>query len=475
MLFKSIRSRKTNNKNSSTSLAHDAYFNNLRNTEYKRLSEQGHSYLDYTGGNLYGLSQIKMHTETLANSVFGNPHSTNPSSQFATKLVDDARTKVLEFFNAEDYYCIFTPNASGALKIVGECYPFSPESQLLLFADNHNSVNGIREYCDKRGGEYTYVPVHYEDLEIDKAVLEEKLEAFENKKTKLFAFPGQSNASGVKHDLTWIEKAHEKGWDVLLDAAAFAPTNILDLRKIKPDFVAVSFYKIFGYPTGLGCLLVKKSKFNILDKQWFAGGTISIVSVGDPNHFLLENHERFENGTINYLDIPAIKTGLEYIEKIGMTRINERVNSLIHYLYGELKQLKHDTGVQQVNLLGPEDRSKTGGNLIMTFCNPDESLIPFDLIEAKANEKMISIRSGCFCNPGIDETNHCATTEELKDYFTSRDHGHYFEMTSYLNKLRGSTRASVGIATIKEDLDCFIDFVNSLKNTSFVDQKSIMH
>ena len=144
-------------------------------------------------------------------------------------------------------------------------------------------------------------------------------------------------------------------------------------------------------------------------------------------------------------------------------------------MYRELKPLKHDSGVQQVNLLGPEDRSKTGGNIIMTFCNPDESLIPFDLIEAKANEKMISIRSGCFCNPGIDEANHCATTEELRDYFTSRDHGHYFEMTSYLNKLRGSTRVSVGLATTKDDLDTFIDFVKSLRNKSFVDQKSIMH
>jgi hypothetical protein len=93
MLFKSISARKNNNKVNSTTLAHDAYFNNLRDTEYKRLSEQGHIYLDYTGGNLYGISQIKFHNEILSNSVFGNPHSTNPSSQFATKLVEDGLVK----------------------------------------------------------------------------------------------------------------------------------------------------------------------------------------------------------------------------------------------------------------------------------------------------------------------------------------------------------------------------------------------
>ena len=50
----------------------------------------------------------------------------------------------------------------------------------------------------------------------------------------------------------WIEDAKAAGWDVLLDLAAFCPTNQLDLRKHRPDFLSVSFYKMFGYPTGEG-------------------------------------------------------------------------------------------------------------------------------------------------------------------------------------------------------------------------------
>ena len=46
---------------------------------------------------------------------------------------------------------------------------------------------------------------------------------------------------------------------MLLDAAAFVPTNRLDLRVVTPDFVAVSFYKMFGYPTGVGCLLIRNA------------------------------------------------------------------------------------------------------------------------------------------------------------------------------------------------------------------------
>ena len=279
---------------------HEDYFNQLIGKEYKRVTESGHTYLDYTGGNLFPKSLLEKHYDLMRNNILGNPHSTNPTSHLATELVDATRNKIIEFFNAEDYYCVFTLNATGALKIVGECYPFEKNSFLLLLADNHNSVNGIREYCANKGGQFEYSPIHYEDLTIDDAKLEELLNAHVESSNKLFAFPAQSNVSGVKHDLDWIKRAQDLGWDVLLDAAAFVPTSRLDLKEVSPDFVAISFYKIFGYPTGIGCLLIKKHKFNKLIKPWFAGGTVTLASVTTRHHYLASNHERFENGTINY-------------------------------------------------------------------------------------------------------------------------------------------------------------------------------
>ena len=100
----------------------------LRAEEYARLDQQGHVYLDYTGGGLYGETQLREHMALLTHDVFGNPHSKNPTSKAMTDLVEQARGYVLEYFNASpDEYCvIFTPNASGALKLVGEAYPFEP-------------------------------------------------------------------------------------------------------------------------------------------------------------------------------------------------------------------------------------------------------------------------------------------------------------------------------------------------------------
>ncbi len=445
-------------------IIHDEYFNKLRKNEFTRLSKSGHIYLDYTGGNIYSESQVRRHQEMLLENVFGNPHSTNPTSQLATKLTDEARNSVLKFFNAEDYHCIFTQNATGALQIVGECYPFHDKSFLLLLSDNHNSVNGIREYCRRAGGDFAYTPIQYEDLGIDVPLLESALDGKPGCDNKLFAFPAQSNVSGVKHSLEWIEKAHSKGWDVLLDAAAFVPTSRLNLQEIRPDFVSVSFYKIFGYPTGIGCLLVKKSKFNKLIKPWFAGGTVTLASVLAPHHYLADNHERFENGTINYLDIPAIKIGLDFINSIGMTKINERVHGLADYLFYNLKDIRHDSGIPVANVFGPSDRSGTGGTVIMNFLDSDGNLYEFEKIEEEANKRMISIRSGCFCNPGIDEINNCLTDDEIAKYFSSRDKGDYRDMIMFLKKMRGATRVSVGLATTKSDINTFIDFVESLKN-----------
>src|SRR5262245_10629219 len=116
----------------------------LRATEYGRLDATGAVYLDYTGGSLYAESQIEEHLQMLRDGVYGNPHSVNPTSSAATARVDDARAAVLRHFNApeDEYECIFTPNASGAIRLVGEAYPFR---RFLATADNHNSVNGRSE------------------------------------------------------------------------------------------------------------------------------------------------------------------------------------------------------------------------------------------------------------------------------------------------------------------------------------------
>jgi len=148
----------------------------------------------------------------------------------------------------------------------------------------------------------------------------------------LFAYPAQSNFTGVQHPLEWITLAQSKGWDVLLDAASFAPTNKLDLSRWHPDFVDISFYKIFGYPTGIGCLIARKKAVEKLHRPWYAGGTITFSSVLGDGHYLTPGAAGFEDGTVNYLGLPAVEFGLKYIESIGMDLIHTRVMCLTGWL-----------------------------------------------------------------------------------------------------------------------------------------------
>lgn len=442
----------------------EAFFNELRRTEYANLDGLNQTYLDYTGSNLCSRSLLLKHQSFLLDHILGNPHSTNPTSQTATQYVESARARILEFFHAEDYTCVFTQNASAALKIVGESYPFDENSRLLMLSDNHNSVNGIREYCRQKKGKTQYVPLNYEDLQVNEQSLIEYFNEPSEGGSKLFAFPAQSNVSGVKHDLKWIEYAHQRNYDVLLDAAAFVPSSRLDLSVYKPDFVCMSFYKIFGYPTGIGCLLIRNQSYHKLNKPWFAGGTVTLVSVAAQNKFLAKGHERFEDGTLNFNNIPAVEIGLDYIDSIGIERINARIKSLIQYLVDELKKLHHDNGKPIVKIFGPEGFERRGGNIIMNFFDTNEQAFPFQSVEQLANEQFISLRTGCFCNPGIDEINNCITNEEMSKYFMTHDQGDYYDMVHYLGKMRGATRVSVGIATIKSDLDRFIGLIAGLKN-----------
>lgn len=441
----------------------DPYFVDLIHREFGRLAASGQHYLDYTGGGLYADRQLQEQFARLSKGVFGNPHSTNPTSMHATELTEKARQRVLDFFNAsEDYYCIFTANASGALKIVGECFPWSKGSKYLLLTDNHNSVNGIREYCRNGGGTFKYAPVNAASLTIDEQSLAELL-AEPATGDRLFAYPAQSNVSGVKHDLDWVARAREQGWTTLLDAAAFAPTNRLDLKKVQPDFIAMSFYKMFGYPTGIGCLLVKKSSFNLLQKRWFAGGNVRIAGVCVPEHFLAEDHERYENGTINYLELPAITTGLNFLDSVGMDRLNQRVRDLANYAYHHLSELRHSNGNPLLRIYGPTDRSHCGGTIIMSVLKATGERVCFHEVENRAAAQRVSVRSGCFCNPGLDEVNSNVSIEELQETFSAIGGASGSEILTRLSEIRGATRISVGMASTYEDINVFIEVVKSFQ------------
>jgi selenocysteine lyase/cysteine desulfurase len=437
----------------------------LRACEFARLDAAGQVYLDYTGAGLYGESQVRRHADLLLSNVLGNPHSANPTSQMSTRLVEAARQHVLRFFNAapSDYCVIFTANASHALKLIGESYPFDAESRFLLTFDNHNSVNGIREFARTHAADIQYLPVLPPDMRVDTTAVREALERPRDGGHALFAYPAQSNFSGVQHDLAWIALAQATGWDVLLDAAAFVPTNRFDLSRWKPDYVVLSFYKIFGYPTGVGALIARWPALEKLRRPWFSGGTISVASVGADRHFLASGAAAFEDGTLNFHSLSGVDIGLDFIEAIGVETIQARVHALTGWLIGRLLDLRHRTGRPLVRLYGPASTEARGGTITLNFHNAAGAFIDHQEIETKASDRGISIRSGCFCNPGAGELALGISPDDMKSCFArSPERMTYEDFRRCVDgKSSGAVRASLGIASNFADVQAFVDFARS--------------
>jgi molybdenum cofactor sulfurtransferase len=439
-----------------------------RPDDFARLDHGGDVYLDYTGAGLYAESHVREHAALLTSRVFGNPHSTNPTSAAMTELTESARRAVLAHFRADpdEYVAIFTPNASGALKLVAESYPFGPGGTYLLSYDNHNSVNGIREFARARGATVVYAPVRPPDLRLDDGALQRMLDAPDGGVPRLFAFPAQSNFSGVLHPLWWVARARERGWDVLLDAAAYAPCHALDLGVVRPDFVSLSFYKMFGYPSGVGALVARRAALARLHRPWFAGGTIAYASVTEPRFDLHEGAEAFEDGTLNYLALPAVEAGLR---RLGgrLEAIHDRVMSLTAWTLERLVALRHPGGGAAVQVYGPLEATGRGGAIAFNLLDAAGALVDHREVERAANAARISLRTGCFCNPGAGEAALGISGEDLALCFRKADRMTIDTFRGCLtDKGSGSVRVSFGIASTFGDARALVAFLRG-----FVDRE----
>ncbi|MGH1488509.1 MAG: aminotransferase class V-fold PLP-dependent enzyme [Acidimicrobiales bacterium] len=442
----------------------------LRASEYARLDEQDHVYLDYTGGGLYGESQVRNHCEFMAKGVYGNPHSGNPASMLMTEHVERTRAAVLDYFNAspDEYTVIFTPNASGALRLVGEAYPFRGSGHFALTADNHNSVNGIREFAAHKHTPITYLPIEPDELRLDMGAFDACINDQSAEGDKLLAFPAQSNYSGVKHPLSLVDRAQAQGWDVLVDCAAFAPSSRVDFAEFSPDYACFSFYKIFGYPTGIGCLIAKHDKLHKLVRPWFAGGTIQVASVMARSHFMANGEAAFEDGTINYLNLPAIASGLELISSVGIDTISKRVMCLTSWILKQLTEAVHSNGQPMVHIHGPTTTVDRGGTVTCTIVDPSGEPYSGARIEELAAEANISIRTGCFCNPGAGEAAFKLQREVLDQWFQRPANIGFQELVSEVRAKTGielsALRISVGLVSNYADMERLMDFVDGLRD-----------
>ncbi|KXZ42547.1 hypothetical protein GPECTOR_136g630 [Gonium pectorale] len=342
-------------------------------------------YLDYTGSSVYCQSQLDAVFSELRQCMFGNPHSANPSSSFTSERVEEVRDMVLRHFNASpaEYQVVFTKSATDGLKLVGETFPWSEGSMFRYLRENHNSVLGIREYALQAGGTFQAVNESFVDrwaMRGDSAGDHAPANTrFPSPTYSLFTFPAEDNFAGVKYPLEWVRAVQSRStdthtWLVMVDAAAYVPTQPLDLSEVPVDFVDLSFYKMFGYPTGVGALIVKTSLVPLLKK-------------------------------VAFLDVIAVKHGLNMLNRLGgIYKVQAHVAALTEWLYTRLASLRHSNGAPMLAIFGkhhmPNHRKVQGGILNFELLRPDGSIFSYKTFEREAATAGFHVRTGAECNPG---------------------------------------------------------------------------
>lgn len=445
-----------------------AWFESLRNREFSRLDREGDAYLDWTGAALYPESLPKLHLDRMLGSVLGNPHSENPSSRISTEAIEDARRRILGLVGGDPelYDVCFTANATAALRLVAEAFPFQDGSRFVLSADNHNSVNGIREFAVRAGADVQVLPLDDElRLHLEPDVVEDDAPPAPS----LFAYPAQSNFSGVKHPLGLAKRVRGLGYRVLLDAAAFVPTTRLDLREVPADFVALSFYKIAGFPTGVGALVARRDALALLRRPWFAGGTVAFASGRSRIHRLLDGPAAFEDGTPDFQALAAVPAGVDYVESVGYERIGRWVRHLTRIALSGLTSARRGDGGPAVRLYGPTTMRDRGGGIAFNVVDADGRVIAYDNVVAEAAKRRIHLRGGCFCNPGASEFAFGISPRDGRSCLRRFATGP-FSPALFSNCLGGRTvgavRASFGPANSEADVERLVELVRDLANGS---------
>ncbi|XP_023952640.2 molybdenum cofactor sulfurase [Bicyclus anynana] len=461
---------------------------NIRN-EFGRLGDK--CYLDNAGTALYPQILLTKVNEDLSSNVYLNPHS----DKYTRDCIEQIRCTVLNHFNTDQskYSVIFTSGSTQALKLVVETFEFNSKDDenshgsYIYLRDNHTSVIGLRELAEQKNADIIHIS-HDDFLNSLKTCKKGKLRCTETNMSKsntLLAYPAQSNFNGYKYPLDCVEKIKNGclnsylktqlcevncNWYILLDAASFVATSKLDLSSTQPDFVCLSFYKIFGFPTGLGALLVKNTSQNVLLKKYFGGGTVDIVLSSEDFHIKRQSlHERFEDGTLPFLSIITLKHCYNVLANLIPKVINNDImDTLSHHtynlakdLYKQFSDLRHPNGTKAVILYMDSDFSdikKQGGIVTFNLIREDGTYIGYAEFQHMADLFNISLRTGCFCNSGSCQRHLIVTNKEMKNMHKA---GHKCgdEVDIVNGRPTGAVRVSFGYHNTFNDVDKLVAMV----------------
>ncbi|NJL44032.1 MAG: aminotransferase class V-fold PLP-dependent enzyme, partial [Nitrosarchaeum sp.] len=235
-------------------------------------------------------------------------------------------------------------------------------------------------------------------------------------RTRLVAMVQTSNLDGSSQDVRALAKvAHERDVPFLVDAAQSVPHQEIDVRRIDADFLVCSGHKMLG-PSGTGLLYGKSHWLARLTPGYVGGGTVKDASYDGA--VFEDAPQKFEAGLQNYAGIHGLRAAMEYLLKVGRSKIHDHEVALNGQLSEGL------ASVEGLTILGPHWKERCGiTSFSIAGMDPHQVSL---LLDQSAG---IATRSGVHC---------------VHAYCNAR-------------KIMGTTRASLYLYNTASEVSYFLD------------------
>jgi len=303
-------------------------------------------------------------------------------SNFATNATEDARKKIKDFINAQELSeIVFTSGTTESINLVafsyGEAFVKENDEIIISEMEHHSNIVPWQLLCERKNATLKILPFN------DKGEIEiNQLKGLISERTKLISVTHVSNAMGTINPVKEIIRiAHESNIPVLIDGAQAIQHLKVNVQDLDCDFYVFSGHKMYG-PTGTGVLYGKKELLNKMPP--YKGGGEMIAKVSFDKTTFNELPYKFEAGTPNYIDVIALGTAIDYIEKIGFNKISSYETELLDYA---TKQFKSIDGLRIIG----ESKHKSS---VISFLIDD--IHPSD-IGVLLDQMGIAIRTGTHC------------------------------------------------------------------------------
>jgi len=268
-------------------------------------------------------------------------------SEEATIMYEDAKRKIANFISADFEELIFTSGTTESLNLLA--YSLSEslsrgDEIVLTIMEHHSNLVPWQQIAKEKGAKIKFIGITKDgtlDLEAAKKLI--------TNKTKLVSITHVSNVLGTINPIKDLAKlAHTKGAILVVDAAQSVPHMSIDVKDLDCDFLAFSSHKMLG-PMGIGALYGKKELLKKMKPFMYGGDMIKEVTLNSTSWADLP--WKFEAGTPNVAGAIGFAKAVEYINKIGLNKIQKQEKEVTDYAINQLRN------IPELTIYGPKTRA----------------------------------------------------------------------------------------------------------------------